>query len=273
MAAFVGSAASAFTGASAVKANEKRSVCSLQMVAMPQTGLVNSKFSARMAKKTAKQTKNKVDEYMARSVQRQYKQAAVATGVYGTQCTEGTVKGAAEASRSAALSRQFRIKQRSAFSKAHDLFEFRKHAIIAAAGCSYEEKMVTRFPKLAAAMVLGQTEMMRTCSRYVVPESVEEEYMAASVDKQMKRRGAPGGVYSLSCAEGVAKGQAEIARVSALGAAYRAASKSASAVTAERYNSMAYGRVHFAHGCSYEEQQFNKYPAAAAAMRSDSYGY
>mmetsp|Transcript_9100 Transcript_9100/g.16372 ORF Transcript_9100/g.16372 Transcript_9100/m.16372 type:complete len:276 (-) Transcript_9100:93-920(-) len=253
--------------------SSKRSPSAIQMSIYPQTGLTNTRFSVRRVKKTAEKRVAAADAYFARSVTRQYKNTAVPFGVYLPQCTEGTIKGMAEEKRSAALSREFRLKQRSPAMKAHALFENRKQAIIGAHNCSYEEKLVSKYPALAAAFVLGMTEASRACSRYVVPETVAEEYMASAVDKQMKMRAVKGGVYSLSCAEGVAKGQAEQARVSALGTAFRSAQKGASATTAERYNAAKYGRVFHGHGCEHEEQEFNKFPACAAAMRPSSYGY
>ncbi|KAA8495886.1 R-phycoerythrin gamma chain, chloroplastic [Porphyridium purpureum] len=232
-------------------------------------------FNARVArnKSQAKKILEKADEFFARSVTMQYKAFACPNGVYDIQCTEGTVKGAAYEKRAMAVSAAFRAKQASPAAKARALFENRRHAIIASHECQHEEDLFVRFPKLSAAYMMGKTEAMRTCSRYVVPDSLEEEYMAASVDRQMKERACPGGVYASSCVEGNAKGQAEQARVAALATAFRSAQKSASKTTAERYSSAAYGRDHFAHGCSYEESVFNTYPATAAAMRSKSYNY
>mmetsp|Transcript_10797 Transcript_10797/g.28897 ORF Transcript_10797/g.28897 Transcript_10797/m.28897 type:complete len:285 (-) Transcript_10797:849-1703(-) len=281
LAAFVGSAASSFAGGAVGAKSENVAVAvapakrsaAVSMSVYPQTGLVQSRFRARAVVKTAAKRKDKVDEYFAASVTRQYKQMAVPFGEYTTQCAEGAVRGQAEERRNAALSRQFRLKQRSPAAKAHALFENRKQALIAAHNCSAEEKLFVSYPKLAAAYVLGKAEAMRTCSRYVVPDSVAEEYMAAAVDKQMKMRGARGGVYSSSCVEGNQKGQAEQARVHGLAAAFRAAQKSPAQKSGERYAAAKYGRLQFAHGCEHEEQEFNKYPACAAAMRSTAYGY
>mmetsp|Transcript_17086 Transcript_17086/g.37159 ORF Transcript_17086/g.37159 Transcript_17086/m.37159 type:complete len:278 (-) Transcript_17086:450-1283(-) len=273
--AFVGIGSSSFTGnvKSELAQCRRSAPASVTMALYSQTGLSKTGFRSRAIVKTAGAALEKADEYFAATVTRRYKKFAVPTGVYTPQCTEGNVKGQAEEKRNAALSKQFRMNQRSAFSKAHDRFENRKQALIAAHGCSAEEKLLVSNPKLAAAYVLGQTEAMRTCSRYYVPESIAEEYMAAAVDKQMKMRGVPGGVYSLSCAEGTAKGQAEAARVAALGTAFRTAQVSESTKAAARYDSAAYGRNHFGHGCEHEEMEFNTYPACAAAMRSSAYGY
>lgn len=232
-------------------------------------------FNARLQRNRAeaKRILAKADEYFARSVTMQYKAFACPTGVYDTQCAEGSVKGAAYEKRAMALSAQFRAKQRSPAAKARELYENRRHAIIESQMCQHEEDLFNRFPRLSSAYVLGKSEAMRTCSRYVNAETVVEEYMAASVDKQMKKRAVPGGVYSPACTEGNQKGQAEQARVAALATAYRSAQKSEGKVRQERYNAAKYGRDHFAQDCHHEQVQFAKYPAAAASMRSTSYGY
>lgn len=222
---------------------------------------------------SGKKMTKKADEFFARSVTMQYKAFACPNGEYTTQCMEGSVKQAAFEKRAMALSAQFRARQASPAAKARAMFENRRHAIIAAGGCDHEEKLFTRFPQLSAAYTHGQTEAFRTCSRYAVPESLEEEYMAASVDRQMKERAAAGGVYRPACTEANQKGQAEQARVAALAVSFRSTQASDSTVTKQRYDTAKYGRDHFAHGCDYEESLFNKYPASAAAMRSKSYGY
>uniref|UniRef100_A0A7S0ZID6 R-phycoerythrin gamma chain, chloroplastic n=1 Tax=Timspurckia oligopyrenoides TaxID=708627 RepID=A0A7S0ZID6_9RHOD len=230
-------------------------------------------FSTKLVKKSAGKTLDKADEFFARSVTMQYKAYAAPYGTYTPQCTEGSVKGAAFEKRAMALSAAFRSKQKSPGQKAFEKFEMRKMAVIAAAGCDHEEKMFLKYPKLAKAYVLGSAEAMRTCQRYAVPETIAEEYMAAALDKVNKMRGAPNGVYSSSCVEGNAKGQAEQARVAALATAYRSAMKSTSQFEAEKFASSKYARDMFAHGCNHEEKIFNKYPAVAAGMRSVSYGY
>eukprot|EP00182_Erythrolobus_australicus_P003604 CAMPEP_0185841454 /NCGR_PEP_ID=MMETSP1353-20130828/17903_1 /TAXON_ID=1077150 /ORGANISM="Erythrolobus australicus, Strain CCMP3124" /LENGTH=296 /DNA_ID=CAMNT_0028540929 /DNA_START=152 /DNA_END=1042 /DNA_ORIENTATION=+ len=296
MAAFVSSFSGAKVGARAEFASE--AVCARAPVRGSKNALVmiqgNAKASVNMPAKASTRGRRTVafnarvarnrqaaagiistaDDFFARSVTMQYKAFACPTGVYTPQCTEGTYKGAAFEKRAMALSAAFRLKQRSPAAKAHALFENRRRAIIASEHeCHYEESLFVRYPKLAAAFVLGKAEAMRTCSRYVQPETVEEEYMAAAVDKQMKMRGARGGVYSSSCVEGNQKGQAEQARVHGLAAAFRAAQKSPAQKSGERYAAAKYGRLQFAHGCEHEEQEFNKYPACAAAMRSTAYGY
>eukprot|EP00186_Timspurckia_oligopyrenoides_P001648 CAMPEP_0182449412 /NCGR_PEP_ID=MMETSP1172-20130603/34186_1 /TAXON_ID=708627 /ORGANISM="Timspurckia oligopyrenoides, Strain CCMP3278" /LENGTH=292 /DNA_ID=CAMNT_0024646683 /DNA_START=55 /DNA_END=933 /DNA_ORIENTATION=+ len=241
----------------------------------PVRGRRTVSFNARLSRNmsAAKKILSEADLYFARSVTAQYKAFACAGGIYDTQCAEGSYKGAAYEKRAMALSAQFRNKQRSPAAKARELFENRRHAIIEAHDCQHEEDLFVRFPKLSSAYVMGKSEAMRTCSRYVVPESVEEEYMAAAVDRQMKMRGVPGGVYSSSCTEANQKGQAEQARVAALATAFRSAQKSVNKKTQERYNAAKYGRDHFGHGCDHEEYEFNKFPASAAAMRPTSYGY
>mmetsp|Transcript_10750 Transcript_10750/g.22850 ORF Transcript_10750/g.22850 Transcript_10750/m.22850 type:complete len:297 (-) Transcript_10750:157-1047(-) len=241
----------------------------------PTRGRRTVSFNARITRNrdAAANIVSKADDFFARSVTMQYKAFACPTGVYSVQCAEGSVKGAAHEKRAMSASAAYRLSQAPAAFKAHALFENRKHAIIASHGCQHEEDLFVRYPKLAAAYVMGQKEAARSCSRYVEPESIEEEFMAAAVDKQMKMRGAPFGVYSLSCAEANQKGQAEQARVAALAVAFRSTQKSESERTGERYAASKYARDHFGHGCEHEEQEFNKFPACGAAMRSSAYGY
>lgn len=171
----------------------------------------------------------KADAYVAECVRSQYKQQANPAGVYDPSCTEGSAKGHAEASRKAALSTAFRANHRSAAAKLGDYFETRRRALTVAAGCSYEEYLVGRFPAAASAVVLGAAEAGRTCVRYGVPSSPAEAYMVRCVDAEMKRRAVPYGVYAPSCSDGGARGEADFKRVQALAAKYRSAAAPAGA--------------------------------------------
>lgn len=213
------------------------------------------------------------DRYMAKCVNMQYKMTAVPNGVYSVRCTEGTVKQQAEESRSAALSAEFRMKQRSRVQKFGDYTETRRNAIIAAQGCSYEEKLVDRFPISARAVVRGSSEAKGVCVRYAVGATPAEEYMAGCVDKQSKFRSVPYGVYDVLCSDGNAKTVAEFKRVSALSARFRAGQLSKVAKEQIKFDSAKYARDYFGHGCSYEEALFNKYPAVSASMRPDAARY
>lgn len=203
----------------------------------------------------------------------QYKMTAVPNGVYSVRCTEGTVKHQAEESRSAALSAEFRLKQRSRVQKFADYTETRRKAIIASYGCSYEEKLVDRFPVAARAVVRGASEAMGVCVRYAEGVTKEEKYMAGCVDKQSKFRSVPYGVYDVLCSDGNAKNVAEFKRVSAISAQFRAGQISAIAKEQLKYDTAKYARDYYSHGCTYEEKLYNKYPAVAASMRPDAARY
>lgn len=192
---------------------------------------------------------------------------------YDPSCTEGSAKGHAEASRKAALSAAFRANHRSSAQKVGDYFETRCRALTVAGGCSYEEYLVGRFPAAASAVVLGAAEANRTCVRYGVPSSPAEAYMVRSVDAAMKRRAVSSGVYEPSCSDGGSSGEAEFKRVQALAAKYRSAAVPAGAAAQSKYDSAAYARKHFGHGCSYEDNLFGAYPAMAAAMRPSTARY
>lgn len=213
------------------------------------------------------------DRYMAKCVTNQYKMTAVPSGVYSVRCTEGTFRGQAEETRNAALSAQFRMKHRSTSQKFGDFTEIRRKAIIACYGCSYEEKLVDRFPISARAVVTGGSESKGVCARYAVGSSPAESYMASCVDKQSKFRAVPYGVYDVLCSDGNAKNVAEYRRVSGLAARFRAGQLSAIAKEQLKFDSAKYARDFYAHGCSYEEGLFNKYPAVSASMRPDAARY
>eukprot|EP00183_Erythrolobus_madagascarensis_P006083 CAMPEP_0185845180 /NCGR_PEP_ID=MMETSP1354-20130828/1209_1 /TAXON_ID=708628 /ORGANISM="Erythrolobus madagascarensis, Strain CCMP3276" /LENGTH=340 /DNA_ID=CAMNT_0028545075 /DNA_START=182 /DNA_END=1204 /DNA_ORIENTATION=+ len=217
-----------------------------------------------------------VDEYMAKSLKQQFKAAAIPAGVYLPQCTEGNVKGAAEQARIAALAKDFRQKQRSASMVAYDLFEGRRMAIKAVAhDCEYEEATFRRYPMAGATFVMGMSEKMRACDRYMQAgaEDAAGAYVQGTVQRSMKQRACPGGVYSTSCADGTVKGAAEDARVAALAAAYRARQMGDLAKTGATFAARKQARDWFTNGCDYEEGLVNLFPAAAAAMRASTNRY
>lgn len=213
------------------------------------------------------------DRYMAACVTRQYKQTAAPFGEYGVQCTEGAARHQAEEARSAALSAQFRLRQRSSAQKFGDFCETRRQAVVGAHGCSYEETLLARFPVAARAFVTGGSEARGNCVRYAVGASPAETYMAAAVDKQMKMRAVPRGVYDVLCSDGNARNVAEYKRVAALAARFRAGQMPAAAKEQAKFSNAKYARDFYAHGCSYEETLFNKYPAVSASMRPSTARY
>nr|ATG31134.1 LR gamma8 [Griffithsia pacifica]5Y6P_hY Chain hY, LR_gamma8 [Griffithsia pacifica]5Y6P_hZ Chain hZ, LR_gamma8 [Griffithsia pacifica]5Y6P_ly Chain ly, LR_gamma8 [Griffithsia pacifica]5Y6P_lz Chain lz, LR_gamma8 [Griffithsia pacifica] len=213
------------------------------------------------------------DQYMANCIVKQYKAMATPTGVYTTQCTEGVVRGQAEEARNAALSAAFRMKQRSSAQKFGDFCESRRMAVIGAHGCSYEESLLTKFPAAARAYTTASSEAKGNCVRYADGTSPAETYMAACVDKQMKFRSVPMGVYDVLCSDGNTKGVAEYKRVSAMSVRFRSNQMSTLYKMQAKYNNAAYARNYFGHGCSYEENLFNKYPAVSASMRPSTARY
>lgn len=213
------------------------------------------------------------DKYMSQCIVKQYKAMATPFGEFTVQCTEGTVRGQAEESRNAALSASFRLKHRTSAQKYGDFYEMRRQAIIGAHGCTYEESLLGRFPVSARAYVTSSSEARLNCVRYSAGSSSAEAYMASCVDKQMKYRAAPTGVYDVMCTEGNAKGVAEFKRVSSLSAKFRAKQMSPIAKEQAKFNNAAYARTFFAHDCSYEEALFNKYPAVSASMRPSTARY
>lgn len=262
MAAFVASAAGAAVGASAWTAPAAPATCALP----------GGRAGPR-APRPAGVTMGVVDEYMAASVARQYKAAAVPGGVYTPQCTEGAVPGDAFAARTAATTRAFRARQATPRAAAAARFDTRRRGVVAAHGCSHEEGRVVAFPAMAAGMVIGQAEALRACSRYQTPASAAEGYMASAVGRTYAAAQNPTGVFSTACSDGAAKGEAEAARVAAGSTTYRARTLPAGVKAQGRYNAAAYATAQYGHGCGYEEALFVAYPAVAGAMRPSTGAY
>lgn len=259
MAAFVGSAVGAAPGSSTFTTPAAAATCALP--ARP----------ARAARPAAV-TMGVADDYMAASVIRQYKAAAVPGGVYTPQCTEGSVPGDADAKRVYATTQAFRARQATPRAAAANRFETRRRALVAAHGCSHEESRVVAFPSMAANMVIGQAEALRACSRYQLPASTAEKYMAAAVERTYAAIQCPTGEFTV-CTDGAAKGEADAARVAGGSAAYRARTLSTGAKAQGRYNAAAYATAQYGHGCGYEEALFAAYPAVAGAMRPSTGAY
>mmetsp|Transcript_9301 Transcript_9301/g.24601 ORF Transcript_9301/g.24601 Transcript_9301/m.24601 type:complete len:339 (+) Transcript_9301:168-1184(+) len=217
------------------------------------------------------QTRNAryADQYLTKSLKQQFKAAAIPAGVYLPQCTEGNVKGAAEQARVAALAKQFRRKQRPASVVAFDLYEGRRMAIKAIAhDCEYEEAIFRKFVEAGDAFVMGTSEKWRACDRYVPPgKNKAAAFMQRSVQRAMKQRAVPNGVYLTSCVDGTVKGAAEYSRTAALAAAFRARQMGAGAAAGARFAARKQARDWFTNGCHYEEGLVAKFPEAAAAMR------
>lgn len=217
-------------------------------------------------------TLTKADNYMARSINMQYKATACPTGTYGVQCTESTGKAgrSADAARVAALNRVFREKQRSPAKVYGDMYENRKQALKGTI-CHTEEKMIQAYSTSAAALVIGRAEATGACDKYGIPESVEEAAMMRYMHIQ-QQAAAVGGVIPSSCVEGASKGAADAARVAQLASKYRNAQKPTGQLLQEKFNQVKHG-LGFANGCNYEEGLVINYPAVGSCFRPTTYGY
>ncbi len=202
----------------------------------------------------------------------QYYKMSQPYGVYSGQCTEGSVKHAAETARVRVLNNQFRARQAGPAAKYGAMYEYRLAATYADHLCAVEAKQYSQFSKLAKTYCLARAEALGTCDRYATPESVEEAAMARYFDIQQKIAVNPTGVYNSACVEGSCKEAAEDLRVATLAAAYRNAQKPVNVQLQEKYNQRQNGYVQ-AHGCSYEESLITRFPAVGAAFRPKAYGY
>lgn len=217
-------------------------------------------------------TISKAEKYMAKSVCQQYLAKANASGVFGVQCTEGSVRDAAEVARVRSLGMDFRMRNKSAFKRAADMYENRKNAIINAHECNHEESQFAQYPSVAATYNIAQSEASGSCFRYASPETVEEAALLRYMDIQTKIAANPTGVYNVWCNEGTVKDQAEDIRIAALNTAFRQGQKPLVKLLAEKYEQRKQGYV-MAHGCSYEESLVSKFPSLGACFRSKSYGF
>lgn len=210
------------------------------------------------------------DKFMFNSQTREAKQAATVTGVYTVQCTEATGgANTAEATRLAVLAKQFRLRQASTSALYADLFATRRAAIISSAGSHVDESYAVKFPARAAAGVAGRAEKLRACSRYFKSVDDAEEYMFQCVESQYKAMRVPGGVYSTMCADGRQSGDADTARVSALATQFRAGQLSEKEKQQLRYDS-SLEACFSGRGCSYEEEEYMRFPKMAGAIRWSS---
>lgn len=190
------------------------------------------------------------DRYIAKCMVQQYKQSACPTGVYTTACTEGSTHGSGEDARLAAVSAQFRLKQRSTAQKYGDFCESRRKGIILAHGCSHEEGLVAKNVVSARTFVQGVSEKEGTCIRYAVGQSPEESYMVNSVDKQYKALSTKWGTYDVMCNDGNTAGMADTKRVQSLASRFRTNQMPAGKKAQSAYDSRRYARSMF-RTCSY----------------------
>lgn len=211
----------------------------------------------------------KYDEYCAKGMLLTYKRSGTSFGVYNRKCTEATTPyGEAESKRMFNRTTAFRQAQKPVNVRLNEQYTARKHAMVMAHGCNAEEQKFKSMPMSCAVFLQGNAEAEGACFRNVLPTSTAEDYCASGVRAQIIAAKMPGGVYPIStyCADGYKKGDAEERRVAALAAEYRAQSASAYEVTHSSYAAKRMATKLYAHGCGHEDEQFNQWPAVAAAM-------
>lgn len=212
------------------------------------------------------------DKYMSSSVRKQYLAMANPFGTFGVQCTEGSVKFAADFSRIRSLHGTFRRTFTTASKSSFDMYENRKAAIVSSHGCHHEETQFCDFKGVASTYITSKREANGSCSRYAAPETVEEAAMLRYMDIQQNIAANPTGVYNVWCNEGAAKFQAEDVRVAALNTAFRQGQKSMGKLMDEKYQQKKKGYA-ACHNCTYEESLVSRFPAIGAAFRPKNYGY
>lgn len=209
----------------------------------------------------------KYDEYCAKGMVQVYKRSAVPYGYYTTACAEGTVGGMAQDKRVFNRTLAFKQAQKPINVRLNELYETRRAAFVMANGCHREEQQFSSMPMSAATYMAAKAEAMGTCYRQVTPNSVAEDYISSGIRLQLNAKANKSGVYALGyCAEGFAKGDAEMLRVASLASEFRALQMSPSAVTRAQYESSRTAVKLYAKGCNHEEGQLYKWPACAAAF-------
>ncbi len=209
----------------------------------------------------------KYDEYCAKGMLQVFKRSAVPYGVYTTACTEGTTKGMAHDKRVFNRTLAFKQAQKPVKMRLTEMYEARRCAFIMANGCHREEQQFKNMPMSAATYLAAKSEASGACYRTVTPGSVAEDYMSSGIRMQLKAKGNPYGVYTVGvCAEGFAKGDAEMLRVAALSAEYRAMQQSPAKVTGSAYEASRTAIKLYAQNCHHEQEQLCKWPATAAAF-------
>uniref|UniRef100_A0A7S2ZJ35 Uncharacterized protein n=1 Tax=Rhodosorus marinus TaxID=101924 RepID=A0A7S2ZJ35_9RHOD len=212
------------------------------------------------------------DLFMADKITKAYKSKTMQNGIYSTLCTEGTTKGAADTARVRALHYEFRQKQKPMNLRKRELFENRKEAIISANGCHHEEEMFSTYKTATLAYNAKKAEAAMACSKYSMPETLAENYMAECVNKQLLAKAVPNGVYGFNCLDGTTKDHAEQLRIATVAGAFRTSQMSESVRQGARREQVKRALALYTHNCHHEEKLFSAYPAVAATMRGGAYG-
>ncbi|KAJ8906012.1 hypothetical protein NDN08_002512 [Rhodosorus marinus] len=212
------------------------------------------------------------DLFMADKITKAYKGKTMQNGIYSTMCTEGTTKGAADIARVRALAYEFRQKQKPMNLRKRELYENRKEAMISANGCHAEELKFSKYKAATMAYNMKKAESAMACSRYSMPETLSENYMAECVNKQLMVKAVPYGVYGFNCLDGTTKDHAEHLRISTVASAFRTSQLSESVRQGARRAQVKQALALYAHNCNHEELLFTTFPAVAAMMRGGAYG-
>lgn len=94
-----------------------------------------------------------VDDYMHGCVTRQYNSAVVTgSGVYGTGCADGAASGQADTARVAGLAVEYAAGMLSESDKTRRFYNSIKFANAVSRGCTYEEELINKYPKMACAI-------------------------------------------------------------------------------------------------------------------------
>lgn len=212
-----------------------------------------------------------VDEFFAKHVTKQYIAKACPTGESPLQCIEGNTFAAPYHSRTHKRQSQLRLRQLPTAVKLHNMYETRKHALLACHGRSHEEQRVLSNPMLAAAMTLAQAESQRACSRYIESSSIAEHAMVRAVQNRYSKAVNASGVFSTACTDAQARYEAYLAQTRGKAVEFRAKQYSPAMKAGARFAARrrAIARQHV---CSYEDGLYSKFPKVASAMRP-AFGY
>nr|ATG31132.1 LR gamma6 [Griffithsia pacifica]5Y6P_gy Chain gy, LR_gamma6 [Griffithsia pacifica]5Y6P_gz Chain gz, LR_gamma6 [Griffithsia pacifica] len=213
-----------------------------------------------------------VDEFMASSVQSQYIQKACPSGVPPIQCIEGVTSDQPYAARTLKRQTELRYHQLPVAVKLRKAYETRRAAVVATHGCSHEEGRVLSYPRMASAMLIGQAEASKACSRYFVPNGPAEKHMLQAVENRYMAAVNGSGVFSGACTDGQTRYEAYLMQLRGKSAEFRAKQYSTFEKESMKYAARKQALIQKGHDCNAEEVIFSNYPIVASAMRP-TFGY
>mmetsp|Transcript_12185 Transcript_12185/g.37162 ORF Transcript_12185/g.37162 Transcript_12185/m.37162 type:complete len:315 (-) Transcript_12185:105-1049(-) len=215
-----------------------------------------------------KRTLAKAEQMIAMDRFRQAKASATSSGIYNVRCTEGSVPQEAEFKRVFSRTNAFREAQKPINERIRKMYEDRKKMFMMADNSPSAEKKASTMPLVNKVSVASYNESRYNCSRYAIPQSVEENFIMYQYEREAKQRACPNGEYKVNCNDGVAKGMAEQLRVAVGSGRYRNQQKSMNENTQFLFNAPSDATM-YTQPTQAQEEYFYKWPSTASAKIQD----